>query len=268
MSGVVITSHGDPATCYLTAMAVRSQMPEAEIIVVADGGTEYKWEKQPGFRCIRGSFGSPQASRDVGVRESSGDHVLVLESHVIVSDPGMLLASHRSLGAAITFPIRVAEGPDMFDVFGHETDWGGNLWYKRLDYSRPKNRGLRMVSQFGHSCFALDRKWYLESGGYTGLFNGWGGEEPFLCLKAWMLGRECWQDPVVWHAHHLSFGPGVYRPDLSQNLKILGYLIAGRQTDPLMLTPEMREERQRICGGPFSGDIDKLRKHLKSLGVE
>lgn len=262
---IVITSHNDPGTCYLTAFAVRAQVPEAEILVVADGGTEYKWEKK-GFKCLRGCFGSPQASRDAGVRAASGEHVLVLESHVVVNDPRALLYCHRELGGALTFPVRIAEGPDMLDVFAHETDWDGSLWYKRLRYS-PVSADLRphRVSQFGNSCFVLDREWYIKSGGYTKLFDGWGGEEPFICLKAWMLGRECWQVPEVWHAHHLSFGQGISRPNLAHNLQVLGYLIAGR--DCPGVTPAMIEERRRIQSGPFGGDVDRLKKHLESIGV-
>lgn len=265
MSGpsVVITSHQDPGTCYLTAFSVRAQVPSAEIIVVADGGTETKWENQC-FRCIRGYFGSPQASRDVGIRAAGGQEVLVLESHVIVSDPAKLIDEHRRLGSAITFPRRIAEGPEMLDVYAHRTDWDGNLWHKRLVYSPVSTEPYR-AAQFGNSCFVLDRKWYLESGGYTSLFRGWGGEEPFICLKAWMLGRECWQVPRVWHAHYLSFGQGIDRPDLARNLQVMAYIVAGREFPGV--TREMREERELICAGPFGGDIGKLRKHLESIGA-
>jgi hypothetical protein len=271
MLSVVITTYRDELGCYLTAFSVKAQLEAQnlshEIIVVADGGTEQKWENA-GIRCLRGSFGSPQASRDAGIRAARSNDVLVLESHVIVSDIGLLLAQHRGLGGALTFPRRVAEGPEMFDVHGHETDWEGNLWYKRLVYQPFQNSPYR-VAQFGNSCFIADRDWYVGTGGYTDLLAGWGGEESFLCLKVWMLGRECWLVPGVWHAHYLT--PGAHDAEIldggnDRNFRVAGYVLDGR--DPgFPVTDAMRAERARICAGPMGGGINRLRSHLQDIGA-
>lgn len=265
MLSVVITTHHDAATCYLTVFAVKAQLEAHglahEIIVVADGGTEQKWENA-GVTCLRVNTGSPQGSRDLGIRAAKYPDVLVLESHVIVSDIGKLLLEHQYLKSAITFPVRKAEGPDMFDVYAHATDWDGDLWHKRLIYS-PVRSGTHWVAQFGASCFMLDRNWYLESGGYTDLLTGWGGEESFLPLKAWMLGREVWQVPSVAHYHYLTPGAHADKPFLESNLAIVGYVIAGRKKPSLKITPQIEAERQRICHGPFAGDLDRLRARLR-----
>lgn len=269
MLSIVITSHHDPATCYLTAAAVQSQLEgrgiDYEMIIVADGGTEIKWENQ-GVTCLRVNTGSPQGSRDAGIRAAKYATVLVLESHVVVSDIAQFLLEHQRLESAITFPIRTAEGTELFDVYAHETDWDGNLWFKRLIYSPIRKINYR-VAQFGHSCFMLDRNWYVESGGYTDLLRGWGGEEPFLCLKAWMLGRECWQIPTIWHAHYLMPGAHKEKPDLERNLATVGYVIAGRKRSGMIITPAMEAERRKICSGPHGGDLSKLRSHLKQVEV-
>lgn len=267
MLSVIITTHHDSATCYLTVFGVKSQLEgrgvDYEIIVVADGGTETKWENQ-GVTCLRVNTGSPQGSRDVGIRAAKYPTVLLLESHVVVSDICKLYLEHQYLKSAITFPIRKAEGPEMFDVFAHETDWGGNLWHKRAIYS-PVRSTPYPVAQFGHSCFMLDRRWYLESGGYTNLLKGWGGEEPFLCLKAWMLGRECWQAPSVAHYHYLTPGAHQEKPHLKNNLDIVGFVIAGRAYPGL--TPEVRSERAKIIRGPLAGDLEKMRVVMHTKGV-
>jgi hypothetical protein len=210
--------------------------------------------------------GSPQGSRDAGIKAAKHNDVLVLEAHVIVSDITKLLLEHQYLHAAITYPIRKAEGPEQFDVYAHETDWEGNLWHKRLIYS-PIRSTPHQVVQFGASCFLLDRSWYLESGGYTNLLRGWGGEEPFLPLKAWMLGRECWQVPAVAHYHYLTVGAHAEKPDLESNLVIVGYLITGRVAPGLKITADMRQERQKICAGPFRGDLTNLRMTLRAKEV-
>ncbi|MHB8501518.1 MAG: glycosyltransferase family protein [Candidatus Acidiferrales bacterium] len=269
MISIIITSCHDPSTCYLTAFAAKCQLDSAgiphEIIIVADGGTEYKWEKQS-FICLRVNTGSPQGSRDAGIKAAAFNDVLLLESHVIISDISRLLLEHQYRHAAITYPIRRGEGPELFDVYAHETDWDGNLWHKKLVYSPVQSVPYR-VAQFGASCFMLDRAWYLDSGGYTSLLRGWGGEEPFLPLKAWMLGREVWQVPSVSHYHYLTVGAHAEKPDLENNLAIVGYIIAGRKTPTLRITPQIEAERRRICKGPFHGNLDTLRvvMHAKEV---
>ena len=147
-----------------------------------------------------------------------------------------------------------------------DVNWDGNLWYKNLIYEPPSDKPYP-VAQFGNSCFMLDRKWFLDSGGYTDLMKGWGGEEPFVCLKAWMLGRMCWLVPSVAHYHFLT--PGAHAGEIiggntASNYDILGYVIAGRNCS---ITPAMRHERERICAGPFRGSIEELRKFFDKNSV-
>lgn len=268
MLSVVITAHHDDACLYLSYFSVVSQLESQnilhEVVIVADQGTEQKFEKRANTRVIRGNFGSPQASRDAGLKAARYPTALVLESHVILSDPGRLVAQHEMRESAMTFPCRLAEGTEMFDVYGQEVDWGGSLWHKRLVYHPRSDRPYR-VAQFGHSCFVLDREWYLASGGYTNLMSGWGGEEPFLSLKAWMLGRECWMVPDVAHFHYLTAGAhaGIsHSPDFRRNFDLLAYLIAGRKAAGFNPTAADEAERRRIVEGPFAGDAVKLKQWM------
>jgi len=281
MLSIVIAAHHDEPCLYLTVHAAKFQLEryeiEHEIIVVADGGTPTKWENE-GVRCLRVNTGSPQGTRDAGIRAAKFRDVVCLESHVVVDDIAALLSVHREKNSALTFPCRVAEGTEMFNVYGARTDWDGSLWYKNLVYEKLGNEPYR-VSQFGHSAFALDRDWYLSSGGYTDLLHGWGGEEPFLCLKAWMLGRECWMVPAVRHAHYLT--PGAHGDATSsaqflRNMQTIAYVLGGeRQLSKIRktfgvsfaITPEIQEERRKIRTGPFGGDLDKLREFMNSNGV-
>lgn len=272
MISVVITSHHDEEGLYLTYFAAKRQldMVQHEIIIVADGGTPVKWEKQDATRCFRGTFGSPQASRDYGIRKARGSSVVVLESHVIVSDIVLLVKDHDDTGATLTFPVRIAEGPEQFNVYGQHTDWDGNLWHKQLIYQPINQITPYRTSQFGNSCFVVDRIWYIKNGGYTELMKGWGGEEPFICLKAWMLGGTCWQTPLVWHAHHLTVGAhgdSMVSADYARNFAILKYVITGKVASGFSPSPEVEEERKRICAGPFEGDVNKLREYFRSENI-
>lgn len=273
MLSVVITAFKNEEGLYLTQAAVRAQLERLPfpygVIIVADGGTEQKFEKLPFTSVLRGHFGSPQASRDAGIRASIYPITLLLESHVVVNDVHRLVVQHRERGSALTFPCRIAESAEMFNVYGQEVDWAGNIWHKRLVYKPHDNKPYR-VAQFGHSCFCLDRDWYLRSGGYTNLMKGWGGEESFLALKAWMLGRECWMIPDVQHAHYLTPGAHadvMFSAQYKRNFDILKYVISGQVNPGFVSDAAVEMERQKICAGPFKGDVTLLQKYFKEEGV-
>lgn len=271
---VVIASHQDSLGLYLTLFSVIQQLEKVdfdwEVIVAADAGTDYKYEKQPNVKVLRLRMGSPQGTRDSGIRAAKYNNVLCIESHVIVSDICKFLDRYLEIEPAMLFPTRIAEGPEQFNVYGTETDWDGNLWFKRTLYSPPKST-LRFyrVPQFGHSCFMIDRQKYLDIGGYTDLLTGWGGEEVMLCLRFWMLGYDCWQTKDIWHAHFLDnrgAGNAMASSNFTRNFQIVKYVLSGERGN-LNLTPEMLAERQRIKNGPFEGDLQKLRLYFKREGI-
>lgn len=273
---VVVATFQDPLGLYMTVMAIIQQLanfPEDwEIVIAADGGSSTKWEKLANVRCLKIRTGSPQGTRDAGIRAAKFNTVLCLESHVIVSDIQNFAKEHRRLGGVMTFPARVAEGAELYNVFGNETDWDGNLWFRKTLYE-PKSDKPYRVPQFGHSCFMINRGEYIATGGYTNLLQGWGHEEQFLCLKFWMLGKVIWQLPNIWHAHFLAdrgAGIAMASEQYQKNADIVKYVITG-QIPPrgrlLEMTPELIAERERVCAGPFGGDITKLREYFQREGI-
>ena len=269
---IVVASHANTQGCYLTVYSLIFQLQMTslnwEIIIAADGGTEYMWEKLPNVRCLRIRTGSPQGTRDAGIREAKAATVLVVEDHVVVNDIETFLRAHSALGGAMTFPARIGEGTSLFNVYGTTTNFDGNLWFKRTLYSPLSDKPYR-VPQFGHSCFMLDRAAYLAVGGYTDLLKGWGGEEPHLCLKFWMLGFSLWQVPTVAHAHFLAdrTGGAMQYDAFARNFQIAKYVLTGNVSSGLQVTGPMRAERQRIMDGPFQGDINKLRAYFRAEGI-
>lgn len=274
---VVVATHQDPLGLYLTVYALQQQLQtfpnDWEIIIAADGGSPVKWEKLHNTRCLRITTGSPQGTRDAGIRVAKHPVILCVESHVVVSDIKNWLAQHIAKKAAISFPARVGETSELFTVSNTDTNWNGDLWIKR-HFNDCDKQGAHRVVQFGHACMMIDRDWYYRSGGYTMLQKGWGGEEPYLCLKAWMTGRECWVFPDIWFAHYLQPGAHTgYREseNFVRNIDIVKYVIAG-QIPPrgriLSLTPELRKEREIILNGPFNGDLNKLREYFRREGID
>src|SRR5215831_11204902 len=271
---VVVATHADPLGLYLTVYALLQQLQssqlEWEIVIAADGGTPVKWEKLPRTRCLRISTGSPQGTRDAGIRAARYPLILCVESHVVVSYIEKWIKLHRAFGATISFPARVGETSELFTVNNTETDWDGDLWIKYHLSNKPE---CHRVAQFGNAAFMLDKDWYEKYGGYTLEQKGWGGEEPYLCLKAWMTGKECWVFPEIEMAHYLKPGAHIdYKqsPDYIRNMDIVRYVMSGSippRGRVLPLTPVLQKERQQIIDGPFLGHLNLLREYFKKEGI-
>jgi hypothetical protein len=284
----VIASFADPLGLYLTTFAVIEQLSktrlEWEIVIAADGGTDYKYEKLPNVRCLRltggNRTGSPQGTRDAGIRAASAASVLCIESHVVINDIASLLEVHKALGGAITVPARIGETAEMFSSFGYEMDWeSGSFWNKRTIYS-PQNgiQPWRIVG-FGHAAFMIDRDWYIRSGGYCLEMKGFGGEEPDLNLLVWQTGRETWMVPSVTHAHYLTpgaHGDETISPNFARNFCIAAYEHGGHEYLQkvethfgyrLQKNVAIEARRKLICGGKFGGDLNRLREHFRQEGI-
>lgn len=285
---LMIATFNNPEGLYLSVFAALEQLEKSniewEIVICADGGTEIKYENaHPSIRVYRygggNRLGSPQATRDAGIRHCHYPNVLCIDSHVIVSDIGKWVSEHERLRAALSFPAMVGGSHEMWKLYGSVFDWEGSFWYKKVLYA-PKSVDPYPVLETSHSGFMVDRNWYFESNGYTDLQKGYGGEETLLGVKAWMLGRKNYMIPSVWHAHYqpISRNEGA---ELTENYKrnfcVAAYVLGGKDhlakaqehyKYTLKITPEITKERERICAGPFEGNLDLLRKHLQDEGIE
>lgn len=270
---VVIASHNQPVGQYLTTFSAIQQLEDSgldwEIVIAADGGEPTKWENQPRVRCLRFHGGSPQHTRDIGIRSALAPSALVIEDHVVVSDIQALLEVHKRLGAAISVPRRVGETSEMFTSYGYEGDWDHSFWVKKTYYT-PKSQEPYPIIGFGHAAFMVDVDWYKKAGGYFLEMEEFGGEEPDLNLLVWHTGRETWMIPSIWHAHFLTPGAhgNVYGSEnFKRNFCMAAYEHGGNEylekvesqfQYRLQKTPGLEARRQLICQGPFKGDLKLL----------
>lgn len=284
---LMIATHFNPEGLYLSTFAALEQLEKSdlewEIVICADGGTDIKWEQaHPNIRVLRygggNKLGSPQATRDAGIRNCRYQNVLCIDSHVIVSDIKKWVVEHERLKTAISFPAMVGTSSEMFKIYGNKMDFDGKFW-NILTYSQPPAGRFEpfKVCQCAHSGFMVDRSWYLSSGGYTMEQKGYGGEEPWLALLAWMLGREVWFIPSVWHAHYMLIGRNDGAGDtdnFARNFMIAAYVMGGLDylmkvqsnfpwAKPLQINPEIQRLRNQVCAGPFRGNLDMLRKYFE-----
>lgn len=285
---VLIASHNDPEGTYLTVFGALQQLEKLdfpwEIILVSDGGEPWKYEQaHENIRCLRltgqNRTGSPQGTRDVGVRNAKYKNVLCLDSHVIVSDIKKWVMEHERLHAALSFPSMAGSSSEMWRLYGSIFDWEKSFWNTHVIYT-PKSTEPYRVVQASHSGFMVDRDFYLSSGGYTNLQVGYGGEETFCALKFLMFGRENWMIPQIWHAHYQPAGrnEGAEHSDnYKRNFMLAAYVFGGQKylekvesfyKGKLIITPDIQRERLRICAGPFNGNLDALREYCEKEGIE
>jgi hypothetical protein len=283
-----IASYQDYEGLYLSTFAALSQLEKSnltwEIVIVADGGLEAKLERAyPNIRILRygggNRLGSPQRSRHEGIRACQYRNVLCIDSHVVISDIEKWVHEHERVDAMLSFPSMVGGSLEMWKLYSSEFDWDGSFWYKNVLYQKKSDEPYRIV-ETSHSGFMVDKGWYLRSGGYTDLLVGYGGEETFLGLKSWMLGGSNWLIPSVWHSHFQPVGRNEgaeIKEDYKRNFCICAFVFGGQEyltkaethyKYKLKLTPEIQKERQKICDGPFEGNLDKLRDYLQKEDIQ
>lgn len=150
---------------------------------------------------------SPQAARNVGAEQTSGETIFFLDSHVIVP-PGFFKQMQDDLdetGAAFMGTGHRWLGSKKF--YGCRIAWEEYLWSRETMNVPPLGEGkLWKTAIHPHGAFAVRRKAYDDIGGYWQALRGFGGEESQLCLKMWMMGYECWATPRTYHWHWLPPG--------------------------------------------------------------
>ena len=286
---VMIAAHKDEEGLYLTTFAAIQQLEKTdldwEIVISADAGTPAKWEKaHKNVRVLRltggNRTGSPQGTRDAGIRAAQYKNVMCLDSHVIVSDMTRWAELHEKIGATISFPAMIGTGDEMFKIYGNQMDFDNCFWNVQT-YPEPASWEPFKVCQCAHSGFMVGRNFYLESGGYTLEQKGYGGEEPWLSLLAWMMGKTVWFIPEVSHAHYMPQGRNDgagQTEDFARNFMLCSYVMGGQEylektqkffswAKPLVKTPEIIRRREMVCAGPFKGDLNLLREHFKKTNV-
>lgn len=75
-----------------------------------------------------------------------------------------------------------------------------NFWADE-GYETPVKNEPYPIAAAGHGGIVIRNSTFKEVGGYWEGFNGYAGEEIYLDLKLWMMGKQVWIDPEFIHAH-------------------------------------------------------------------
>src|SRR4029077_2379187 len=114
--------------------------------------------------------------------------------------------------------IKDFESPDVFSVSARSCDWNGDevtsgparLQFKNGFYSwkfdtEHQKRSHTLFTSGGS--MAVDRKKFVELGGFNRLFYPAYCEDLDICFRTWRRGRRCIYEPDshVWHRHQASW---------------------------------------------------------------
>lgn len=109
----------------------------------------------------------------------------------------------------------------------------GNTWNKIKVAEEPF-----FIPVCGHAFMGVRRDEFLEVGGYPLAQRVYGGGEPYLDTKYWMLGKTSMMDPRAL-VYHLSAGRGYnwHSDDLLHNMLLVSYILGGQKwMDRILIT--------------------------------
>lgn len=149
-------------------------------------------------------------SRSYGAEQSHGDVVLFLDAHCEVGVNWLppLLAPIRANRRAMTVPVIDGIDKDTFEYrpvyhgrqhFRGIFEWG--MLYKEIEIPEEEIKRRKYHSEpyksptHAGGLFAIDRKYFLELGGYDPGLLVWGGENFELSFKIWQCGGQIYWVP-------------------------------------------------------------------------
>ena len=208
---VCIPSRGPSIGLWATIVSALEEWPQAEVIVCVNGRDEdeplYLLKKHLRVTIIHSQEAlHPATARDIAGSHATGDVLMFLDDHVIVPRSVSLPSEGIAHYAYHTYPGH----PDTYYHFvpGDELPTKG-------DYAKqPEVYSLFYPCLSGsHAMFAVTRAAWGELGGYGGQWQGFGGEEAYLGLKARLHGIPVTMYPqcVFWHFSARSSQRGYLR---------------------------------------------------------
>ena len=163
--------------------------------------------------------------------------------------------------------VRHLRSPDVFSVLARSYDWNGaeiTSGPARLEF-RNGFYGWKFATQQQNTChtlftsggfMAVDRKKFLELGGFNRLFAPAYCEDVDLCFRAWRRGWRCIYESnsVVWHRHRATWGN--YSADGLSILELRNLLLMQWSTFPMRKarSTRLRSLVKLIIGSLFFGD--------------
>jgi glycosyltransferase involved in cell wall biosynthesis len=143
---------------------------------------------------------------NAGYAVSDGDLVAVADAHISVRRGSMklLAGGAAELGGIWHAPIQMWGDTDPIKRYGHDLRLAERFWGDPCPYLPPGEDGTRpwKIPMAGACLMVLRREEIEKFGLYHPAFRAYGGGEPYLSLKWWLMGSSVWMEPraLVRHA--------------------------------------------------------------------
>lgn len=168
---------------------------------------------------------NPPEARNWAASKATGKYICFFDDHCIPA-PGWF---HRVLfNAKDVLHSSLSAAPGRPRVF-HFVPKHGALINGHYEQTPAYSKTYRVLSGPAAG-FTVKRSTWNIMGGYGDHFEGFGGEEAFLNLKAQMLGFEVWLDPemLYYHFYARSGIRGYARVHNEENWQASAYILGGQ----------------------------------------
>lgn len=153
--------------------------------------------------------------RNVGVREATGEVVVLADAHLSVKIGTLdaMIQTWQRGGGLVHSCTQIWGDTSDIRCFGYKLALEQKFWGSLSRFVPPEIAKLQdpkpayVVPMASHCCLLAGRDEYLEIRGYNERFRCYGGGEPYLDLKYWLLGKKVWIQPNGLFRH--AFGTDV-----------------------------------------------------------
>ena len=178
-------------------------------------------------------------ARTKAVKTAKYENIIFADAHMIVSPYATkyTLETLNKFGGIVHAPVAWAGASVKHPHPGIQyTVKIGEKWWNTWNYAVVNNKKPFYVPGGGHCWLGVKKEEFTRFRGYHTAFRVYGGGEPYLDLKWWLLGSNVMVDPRI-TIYHLSAGRGYFwdQADLIHNQMLCSYTTAGEKWSERLL---------------------------------
>jgi len=153
-------------------------------------------------------------ARNIGVDKASGDVLVICDGHMSVGVSTLhdIIQLQSSRGGLWHSASQMWGDPRGTRLYGYRLRVEDKFWGDLSRFIPPEvfsdgSPNAYTIPMAQYSLFVIGRSEFLEVRGFHPSFKCYGGGEPYLAFKLWLLGKECWMWPrgLVRHAFGLKY---------------------------------------------------------------
>lgn len=179
-------------------------------------------------------------ARTNGAKIARYKNIIFADAHIAVSPYtiGMTMETLEKYGGIVHAPVAWMGASSTRPRPGYQYSYKlGEKFWGTWNYAKVSDNPF-YIPISGHCWCAVKKEEFLKFGGYNNYFRVYGGGEPYLDTKWWLMGSNVMVDPRC-IVYHLSAGRGYSwdQADLIHNQMLCAYVVAGEKwAERLLIT--------------------------------